>query len=269
MRHARSAWLLMALFLAAANARAAAPEYSEDPFGDSDFANRPLIMNVNHPGRGRAEVAVLASGSFVDKYTAHMGGLVDASYHIVDTLALGVSVGYLHGRLTSIVTDQEGVLGNKMQACIGDPTQCSNINPHVPDFKQITGIADALLTWTPFYGKINVVSELDVNLELYGLAGVGINGTRTVRATAGSGRQNANDYMLSGGDMFSGGMFDNSKVNGTFGMGLRIFVSKHVALRTEVRTILFRDRFDFEKGKGEQPYTSAFWFGQAGLAYVF
>ncbi|MEL6547555.1 MAG: hypothetical protein AAFQ82_23230, partial [Myxococcota bacterium] len=38
---------------------------------------------------------------------------------------------------------------------------------------------DARVIWTPLYGKVNVVSEVDANLEFYGFLGAGVHGQRT------------------------------------------------------------------------------------------
>jgi outer membrane beta-barrel protein len=241
------------------------PEYVSDPFGDADFKDTPHILSVRYPNRGRTEFSLMFSGSFIDKYSKHMGGMLDVNYHVFDRIAVGLTLGHLHGRLTSIVTDPQGVLGNKLAECSVDATKCARLNPNVPDYKQVTGVADAVVMWTPLYGKLNVFSELDMNIEMYMLAGMGVNGTRQINAAATADKR---DYTLSGGGFFEGGMFSNPKFNGTFGAGVRIFAGRSVALRAEVRTLLFRDEFEFRKGQGAEGYTSAYWFGQLGVSYV-
>ena len=255
----RRGFLVVALTLGVAGqtwAATPAPEYTSDPFGDADFAGTPLILEVSHPTKDRGELAVLFSTSMIDKYTAHTGGLVDFTYHFLETLGAGISVGFLHGALTNIVTDAEGILGNKTWDCRNDASKCGSIDPNVPDYRQITGLADLILMWSPLYGKINVVSEMDVNLQLYGLVGAGVNGTRRITAEPVQPVQTPTDYRLRNASLFDGGAFDDA----------RMFMLDWLALRAEARGVVFRDEFDF--GEGPEGYTSLYWFGQAGLAFM-
>ena len=254
--------LLLGLGAVGAATAAESPHYSNDPFGDADFAkNAPLVMEVAHPTRGRTEIGLLYTNSVIDKYTYQRGGLIDVTYHITDTIALGGSFGFLHGGLTSIVTDPAGVIGNKLNTC---GTDCRNINPNLPDYNQITGVADALFVWSPLYGKINIVSELALNMQIYALAGMGVNGTRQITAT-----KAGQSFNLNNGGFMDGGMFSHAKFHGVGGAGLKIFVTDWMALRTEFRALAFHDTFEFEPGKGKQDYTSAYWFGQGGVSFIF
>ena len=65
------------------------------------------------------------------------------------------------------MTDPAGIIGNKVRLC---QTQPCDINPNVPNRRQITGLMDIVMMWSPLYGKINVVSELDVNVPGVALA---------------------------------------------------------------------------------------------------
>lgn len=247
---------------------AAAPRYDRDPFSDADFVALPLILNVSHPTRGRAELALFAATSVVDKYNAHVGGLLEASLHVSETLGLGVAFGFFHGAPTSIVTDPTGILGNRMQTCLGQGA-CGDITPRVPDYSEITGVADMLAFWSPLYGKVNFFSELDMALQLYAIVGGGINGTRTVTAQAVDGAQSVNDYRLQNGGFLAGGAFGNTKTHGTFGGGIRLFIAESLALRFEVRSLVFRDTFTFNAARGPEQYWSAHWFSQGGIAWNF
>jgi outer membrane beta-barrel protein len=263
--HVYGVLLPIMMFWAGVGSAATEPQYISDPFGDADFKDTPHILSVKYPNKGRTEFSLMFAGSFVDKYSKHMGAMLDVNYHVFNRIAVGVTLGHLHGRLTPIVTDPQGVLGNKLAECGIDSTKCANLNPNVPDYKQITGVADMVVMWTPLYGKLNIFSELDTNVELYTLAGMGVNGTRQISASATADRR---DFNLSGGGFFEGGMFSNPKFNGTFGGGVRLFAGRSFAVRAEVRTILFRDEFVFKKGQAAEGYTSAYWFGQVGVSYV-
>jgi outer membrane beta-barrel protein len=256
-------------FALAASLSAAPPEFEPDPFQDADFDGAPLILDVAHPTRGRADASLMFVTSVIDKYSSHTGGMLDLSYHVVDTLGIGVSFGYMHGQLTNIVTDAQGIIGNKMQKCDAlTPPNCSNINPDVPDYRQITGVLDLVAIWSPLYGKVNVVSELDVNLQLYGLLGGGVNGTRTINASAPRDPAGVEDFQLEGGQFGEGGVFDDMFVNVTFGAGLRIFMLDRVALKAEFRALTFYDEFDFDRETEElEGYWSMYYFSQLGLAF--
>ncbi len=265
----RNAWVTLSLLLAASSAAAQPPRYDDDPFGDADFKDAPLILDVSYPTRGRGQLSLLFTSSVIDKYTTHLGGTLQLDYHFTRTLGAALAVGFLHGQLTNIVTDDAGIIGNKMRGqngCVNNPANCANINPNVPDYNQITGVIDALAVWSPLYGKINVVSEIDVNLQAFVLGGLGANGTRRVEATAKPNPRAANDYTLSGGEFFAGGFMSDPKFHFTIGVGLQVFFAHFIALRVETRGILFPDTFDF--GAGDETYLSQYWFFQAGLGFI-
>jgi outer membrane beta-barrel protein len=249
--------------LLAGSAFAAGPEYSNDPFGDSDFAGAPAIEDSGYPTLGRGEVSLLFATSMIDKYTKHLGGVLDFTYHFSDTMGAALSVGMLNGQLTNIVTDPAGVIGNKITKCT-EVGGC-DINPDLPDYAQMTGVLDAIFEWAPFYGKINMVSELDASMQMYYLAGLGVNGTRKIEA---SNPVSAADYTLSAQGFGAGGFLDGMKVNGLVGAGIRFFFLDRLALRAEFRDLVFFDKFDFDKDGVEDSYASHHWFGQFGLSFL-
>jgi outer membrane beta-barrel protein len=243
-------------------AQAAGPSYRLDPFEDKDFTKVPMLLGEAHPLRGKTEIGMMFSGSVTDKYSSHMGGVVDINHYLWGTLAIGGSIGYLHGALNSLVTSSGGVIGRKVVNC----TECgSDVSPDLPDAKQITGTADAYLMWAPLYGKINVVSEAAISIQIYTLLGGGVNGTRVVTAT----RNGDSNYTLNGGGALDGGMFDNAKAHLTAGAGLKIFLTERIALRGEFRYMGFRDTFSFKGDNTESTIFSSYYFGQGGLAMLF
>ena len=62
--------------------------------------------------RLRSPFGVMFASSLIDKYNSHMGGVVDVTYHLMDSFGVGVTAGYMHGSLTPIVTDGKGIIGN-------------------------------------------------------------------------------------------------------------------------------------------------------------
>jgi len=275
----RIASVFLALLFSAQTALADSnsPEYSEDPFGDFALSDESLILNIDFHPAGHGEVGLLFTSSMIDKYSKHFGGLLDFTYNfsdgevgvsLLDTIAVNVSAGYAAGALTSIVTSQQGIIGNKVLKCGEDPTTCPNgdVTPYVPDYKQITWMASVAAVWAPLYGKINVVSEYDVNLQFYGLLGAGVNGTKEVTATVSSGAPGG--FVLGTGDT-------DTKPHLTFGGGLKVFIMDWIALRAEVRGLVSFDKFDFTYRptanavvSDEQTYMSRYVFANVGLNFL-
>ncbi len=270
----RISFTAAAIVLAAMPALASPPEFEQDPFGDNDFGDSPMILDVAHPTRGRAEVGLMFSSSVIDKYSSHVGGMLDVNYHLFETLGLGVTAGYMHGSLTPIVTDDKGIIGNKLGKCLepnGSGAANCDLTPKVPDFDQITGILSFTALWSPLYGKINVVSEGDVNLQIYGIFGAGVNGTRRVEAQAQPGAAAPGDYAVIGGKAGEGGAFANMKVHANLGFGLKIFFADWFAVRGELHDILWRDSFDFQPNDTtdeETPFLSHHYFANVGASFI-
>lgn len=254
------------LMLTSAVAWAVGPDFDNDPFEDSDFIDAPLILDVAFPSQGRGEVGLVFASSMIDKYSSHLGLILDATYQVADSIGVGASVGFMHGQLTPIVTDAEGILGNRVQNCMKNQQTCAEVDPSVPDYRQLTGTMDLFAVWSPLYGKINVVSELDVSLQIYGILGLGINGTRTVKASVDGIPTEATDYTLSGSNFGDNGLFGSPFGHVIYGVGLRVFVAEWLALRGEMRTLAFRDKFDF--GDGPESYISFHYFGHLGLGFI-
>ena len=202
--------------------------------------------------------------SMIDKYSSHIGGILSIDYHLMDTIGINIIAGYMHGSLTTIVTDSEGIIGNKVASCMKDVTKCGDITPNVPDYKQLTGIINVAATWSPVYGKLNLVSELDMNLQLYGVLGAGVNGTRVITANASAGAPTRDSYELSG--VNDPQPFNNLTPHLMYGAGVKIFFFNWMALRAEVRSLYFVDRFDF--GEGESAYPSGYLMGEIGLSFL-
>ncbi|MEL6547554.1 MAG: hypothetical protein AAFQ82_23225 [Myxococcota bacterium] len=157
------------------------PRYDPDPFGDADFGvgdRQPLVQGVVHDSKGRFEVGAMLSSSVIDKYNSHLGFVFDLTYHPLRTLGFGVVFGLNSGSTTNIVGE---VFNEKLRECNRDGVvgAACDLFPNLPDFEQLTGSLDARVIWTPLYGKVNVVSEVDANLEFYGFLGAGVHGQRT------------------------------------------------------------------------------------------
>ncbi|MEE2961250.1 MAG: outer membrane beta-barrel domain-containing protein [Myxococcota bacterium] len=247
------------------------PGYEADPFDDYALTDESLILDIEFPTAYTGEIGVLFNSSMIDEYSSHLGGLVDFTYFYYPTLAVNIGFGYVHGSLTPIVTDQQGIIGNKVQKCIDDKVGCddASLKPYVPHYKQITGFANVSAIWAPLYGKLNLVSELDLNLQVYVLLGAGINGTQEQDV-----QYNDNvpeRYTLS----TEGGFFNEPKPHFTYGGGIKVFILDWMALRTEIRGIGFFDTFDMtarsyaeSDDKNAEAYFAGYYFVNAGLSFT-
>ena len=230
------------------------PVYSDDPFGDADLVDAPLIMNVAHPTARRVDFTLAFATSLVDKYVQQTGAALDLRYHFAEHWGIGGTLSFFGGGLTDIVTDGAGVLGNKVTACRTVNAPTCDLSLRVPDTKQMTGSVDLTAIWLPFYGKVNLVSELNFDMQLYLLAGGGLNGTRLIGATYDPSSQTG--YVLAGGKAGEGGMFANAVAHGTIGAGVTIFLNSWLAVRGEYRAIIWRQSLDNDGDGLIEPHTS-------------
>lgn len=231
------------------------PVFDPDPFEDADFIDAPLVSNVAHPTKHRVDIALMYASSLVDKYVSQNGAALDVRYHLSDHWGLGAQLGYFGGGLTDIVRDSAGILGNRVAACREAGASTCDLALRVPDTRQMTGNLDLTLVWLPLYGKLNVVSELDSDIQLYVLGGGGVNGTRTFAASY-------DDSVSSGYTLTnSGGFFGNAVAHGTFGAGATLFLTTWLAVRAELRVHIWHTSNDAVVGG----YTSWREVGQIGL----
>ncbi|MCC7071091.1 MAG: outer membrane beta-barrel domain-containing protein [Deltaproteobacteria bacterium] len=185
-------------------------------------AGTPLIDQKLFPMGGRFELTGIFDYSFNDKYVDHLGGSGAAAFHLFDWLAFEGFGGYLLGGETGIIGNvradgSSAKRANEGQECFDDANGGNGAcEPQLPDMWMTTWFAGGDIQWSPIYGKISAVSELDLNFQLYALAGAGAEGITR--------------YLNTGG-------FDGSQVrfSGNYGLGVRLIPWKWVALRAELR----------------------------------
>lgn len=186
----------------------------------------PLIASKLYPMQFRTELTGFFDFSYANKYVDHLGGHGALTFHIFDWLAVEGFGGYLVGDETNIAKTVRqrgrsvGRLRSDPSACAttqlanGGTVQCE---PELPDLWQTTWFAGADVQWAPIYGKLSVVSEYDLNFQLYGLLGGGVEGIRK--------RLNTTEYDTGPG----------YRLSANFGFGLRLIPWRWVALRLELR----------------------------------
>lgn len=250
------------------------PEYVSDPFGDGDFKEAPLILSVAFPHTNRMELSVMFSASAFDKYSNHLGTMLELDYGLTDTVGVAGALGFVHGSLTGVVIGETGIVSNRMKECADGNGPCGDITPKLADYAQITGFVDAMAYWAPLYGKVNVVSEIDAAMQLFLMGGLGVHGRRTIQVHSASG----GDYSLSGSGFLEGGFLSNAEMHATVGAGVRVFVHERIALRADLRGMLFPDEYKPEPSivgegesttvveKSEDAYLAHFWFMHVGVS---
>lgn len=177
----------------------------------------PLISNKLYPMQYRFEFTGMFDMTYGNKYTQHYGGHGAIGFHIFDWLQVEAYGGYLAGSETNIASRVREVGFNAQKLNRGEPCATPLCEPELPDLWQTTWIAGANAQWAPIYGKLSVVSELDLSFQLFGMLGGGVEGIR----------KQLNDQSYD----FGPGI--RPVVN--YGVGLRIIPWKWVALRAELK----------------------------------
>lgn len=213
-------------------------------------AGTPLISNTLHPMQGKLELTGFFDFSYADKYVDHMGGHAAVAYHLADWFALEGFGGYLVGDETNIAkkvrqSGQSFTRGQGGQSCA-----TPSCEPELPDLWQTTWFAGADVQWAPIYGKVSIVSEYDLNFQLYALLGGGIEGVRK--------RVNSNpdnDPAIQGFYLTN----PSTRVHVNYGAGLRFLPFSWMALRLELRNYTGLNPDVPERGtQGSDPCTTGY-----------
>lgn len=177
----------------------------------------PLISNMLYSMQYRLEFTGFFDFSYGDKYIEHIGGHGAVGFHVFDWLAIEGFGGYLVGDETNIASRVRQTGQNAQRLGRGEDCATERCEPELPDLWQTTWFAGAAVQWAPIYGKLSVVSEYDLNFQLYGVLGGTIEGVRK--------RLNNGEFDL--------GQGFRPSVN--YGVGLRLIPWRWVALRLELR----------------------------------
>lgn len=213
-------WLLLGLLFAAP---AFAQNKSEEEAGDVSEVDKdrtgPLRDRVSPVSghlflmRGRFEISPEVGFSFKDSfYTKYMPGLL-LSYHFTETLGVSIRGGY------AIST-----VSNAAQICVNKPTgERGCRSPTLEELDNGSGsgtlpygrmglVADANLEWAPLYGKLALIGEAFLHFNMYVSLGPA--------------------FMLVG--------FPSAfPVGGNVQIGFRFFVNRFIAVRAELRDIIY------------------------------
>lgn len=154
----------------------------------------------------------LTSISLNDAFYQKLGMGAGLAYHISEAFAIQV-IGTYTLDVFNIKTANTALYTS------------TNKKTAIPYSGKRTWLADIDLTWSPIYGKINVASEAVLHFDTYLLAGFGAIGGE-----------------LAGSDT-------NVGLAATFGLGLRLFFSRSIALKAEFKDfMIFNDKVTVREG---------------------
>ena len=160
---------------------------------------------------GKLELTPLGSISLNDAFfTKYMGG-AKLGYHFSEYFSLAVSG--LYG--TSGTTGSTSVCRTTCQ-----PASSDQLNLVPGEIKWLVG---AELAFSPIYGKLNVFAQKAVHFDLYVLGGADLVNYRDVLASLQPGVTPGNATSL----------------GGHLGVGGRIFLASFIALRLELKDVLY------------------------------
>lgn len=172
----------------------------------------PVITNKWNSTQNRLEIALFPYDLTIrNLYVRHpWAAHASLGYHFFDWLGVEGFGGYVFMKGDSVTTEiLKSVSG-------------------VKDF-QLAGLwrtawfAGGNILWAPFYGKLSLVSEVEGTFQIYALLGAGAEGIERPTQTEGTLR--------------------STRFSVNVGGGLRLFLTKSLALRAEVRESLGKNAF--------------------------
>lgn len=181
--------------------------------GGEDPATLPVLVDKRFGLGGRHQASLMFSTSVATKFVEHLGVYAGYTYSFTDMLGAEVSGGFFFSN--------EATIADRVRQ--GFPEQTGRgEQPPITDFHQLEWMAMGTFVFTPIYGKMSFLSELDPSFDLFLLAGVGAAGTRVKQ-----------------GDITSGSFGRSVGVVFSLGGGMRFYINRLLAIRLELRDFFF------------------------------
>lgn len=227
--HAAFAALLLAAPLAFAQTEEDAGDVSEV---DKDRVS-PLRERIGPVSghlfrkKGRLEVSPSMTSSINDPFFQKYLAGAAVSYYLTEHLGLNARVGFDLPQLMG-----GGMVSRAAQICTTEATGTNTVRGcRPPTYEELDGRAPGQLTmmagldveYAPIYGKVGIVAETFVHFDLYGMVGAAMVGYRGP-AVEGTG---ATSYTTVGGNV---------------GIGARLVFTRWLALRAELRDLIYDER---------------------------
>jgi outer membrane beta-barrel protein len=170
------------------------------------------------------ELTLFFTPSVVEKYIQSTGGAGALTFHFNDIIAIEGMGGYVANKEVDIIGGPAGVRA----------LSSTGAEPNLPDLVGMSWFALANIELSPIYGKINLLSELDFNMQFYVIGGAGaVGATKHFRVP--NDPDQTHTLLADEGVKFAG----------DFGLGMRLFILRWLAIRAEFRDVLYTDSYDF------------------------
>ena len=180
--------------------------------GGEDPALLPVLIDKRFGHGGRHQASLMFTTSMVTKFVESVGLYGAYQFNFTDLWGIELSGGYFFGSETAIMDAIRAEL---------------NQEPQLSDQFQLQWMGNVDVMFTPIYGKISFASELDPAFDLFFVAGGGFAGTRR---KSGGHRMNPNETFTT-----------ETTPAFNFGLGLRFYFSRLLALRLEFRDYFYPD----------------------------
>lgn len=199
------------------------------------------LLGKSIPIKNQFEIgAFVYDVSVRNSYVAHSyAAHATFGYHFLDWLALEAYGGYvfLHRESSVLTAIREDL------STVANTDTKRLVLPGIWQTQWSTGLS---ALWAPFYGKISFFSEWESKFQTYFILGAGADGV--VQALGNQGEViNGIRFCLNGG------------------LGLRLFLSEHAALRAEVKESV---GFNPVLQNGNSDVSSTTWI-QTGVSFLF
>ncbi|MDE0883014.1 MAG: outer membrane beta-barrel domain-containing protein, partial [Myxococcota bacterium] len=186
----------------------------------------PVVWARLYPVGKKWEIALGFEMSVIDKYSKHTGGKLGGIYHFDELFAAHLYGGYLHGQPTSLMVNAQDVSRNAggSNVCNPNGSDPATLRYCLPDTNTMSWFVGGEFIAEPFYGKLNLVSELALNFDIFFGAGAGITGRKGFYTQSEGLVEVVDDPARAGTAPFVSLMG-----------GVRVWVMKNLALRVEAR----------------------------------
>ncbi|MBI2375958.1 MAG: outer membrane beta-barrel domain-containing protein [Deltaproteobacteria bacterium] len=214
--------------------------------GGEDPALLPVLVDKRFGKKSAHQLGLQFSTAMATKFVEDNGVVLTYGYNFSDLIGLELGGGFFFGQESNIMDEVRA--------------QFAGVEPPLSDLHQIQWMAMADLMLVPLYGKMSFASELDPSYDLFILAGAGVGGLR---------KQSGYLDKVSGADSRTYASATQPIFN--FGLGLRFYFSRLVALRVEFRDYFYPDPLpnpNDDPKKETDPLTWGLHF-QAGLQLSF
>lgn len=249
------------------DARAASPGL--DALDDFNAGERPhsAVENRFFMKEGRFEIAPMVGYVPNNPYARRYVAGAQLGYHFSETISAQAQILYSPDMGNADLKGLVGILLDRAyNASAPDPDDpdAEEVNFQQPLDKVGLG-ADFGLAWAPFYGKINLVGETVLNMDVYFYAGAGMVSKKNFVATY-------NEAGVDTGDIVTLQELGNEvKVAPYIGLGQNYFLNRVMALKIDIRSAFYVDgkpTYDPTiPADGERLYNNV--IASGGLAFFF